>query len=427
MGLTVLLTNLFMAGNSGSECVIESLADGLRAAGHRPVVYAPQLGAQAQRMADRGHVLVDRLARLDAVVPDVIHAQHVPPSLVALARFPRVPVVQVVHNAVSHIEAPLRHPQIRRTVAVDELVAQRCHHARIPPDRLRIILNAVDTARFRPRAKLPARPRRALLLTKNHGHHAAVGAACQAAGIALDALGPAVGRVTDRLEQALPRYDLVFATARMALEAAAVGCAVVVADGRGFAGLLTAANLDTWRRFNLGAALLTEPVTEARLGAAIAAYDPSDAAAVAGRLHREARLEDAVTAYVAVYREAIAEGAPQAGDSAAALAALLDDMLPSNTMRAWRELVHEIMFNADRARDPILRGLRARLAGDPRPGPEARAWLLAAARDSLAETLARCVDDEMLAFEAELTALPAGAAPANAPEDNGRPARPARR
>ncbi len=412
MGLTVLLTNLFIAANTGSECVIESLADGLRDAGHRPVVYAPQLGPQAKRMADRGHTLVDRLERLGPLVPDVIHAQHVPPSLVALAGFPQVPAVHVVHGVLSQIESPLRHPQFRRTVAVDEMVAERCRRAGVSPDRLRIIPNAVDTTRFRARARLPPRPRRALLLTKNQGHHDAVRAACQAAGIALDALGPGVGKVTDRLEQELPRYDLVFATARMALEAAAVGCAVVVVDGRGFAGALTAANLDTWRRLNFGTALLTQPVTEARLAAAIAAYDPADAAQVSARIRREARLDDAVAAYVELYREAIAEGAPPARESATALAALLDEMLPSNTMRAWRRLVHEVTFNTDRARDPIMRALRARLVGDPRPGPEARAWLLAAARDSLAETLARCVDDEMSAFEAEAAVMLGSAAPA---------------
>jgi Glycosyltransferase Family 4 len=405
MGLTVLLTNLFIASNSGSECVIESLADGLRAAGHQPVVYAPRLGPQARRMADRGHTLVDRLTGLGARVPDVIHAQHVLPSLVALAGFPQVPAVRVVHSAFGLLESPVPHPQFRRTVAVDEMVAERCRRAGVPPARLRIIPNAVDMARFRPRSPLPSRPRRALLLTKNHGHHAAVQAACQDAGIALETLGPATGRISDRLEHELPNYDLVFATARMALEAAAVGCAVVVADGRGFAGALTTANLDDWRRLNLGVALLTQPVTEALLASAIAAYDPADAARVAAQIRREAGLEDAINSYVALYHEAIAEGPPPAGASATGLAALLDETLPSFTMRPWRSMVREITFGAERARDPVVRGLRERLTADPPPSPDARAWLLAAARDSLAATLTRSADDELSAFDAEAAAL----------------------
>ena len=47
----------------------------------------------------------------------------------------------------------------------------------------------------------------------------------------------------------------------MALEAAAVGCSVVVCDARGFAGLLDTANMEAWRRMNLGVGLLTRPTT----------------------------------------------------------------------------------------------------------------------------------------------------------------------
>jgi hypothetical protein len=409
MGLKVLLTNLYIAAYTGTECVIESLADGLRAAGHHPVLYAPWLGSQAQGMIARGHVVVDRIAALDSLVPDVIHAQHGPPSLVALAAFPQVPAVQVVHNASAQLEAPLRHPQFRRTVAVDELVADRCRRAGIAPDRLRIIPNAVDLERFRRRPKLPRRPRRALLLTKNHGHHDVVRAVCAEAGIALDMLGPATGRVTDQLEQELVRHDLVFATARMALEAAAVGCAVVVVDGRGFAGLLTGANLDNWRRHNLGAALLTEPVTAAGVAAAVAAYDPADAAGVSDRLRHDAGLDGAIEAYVGVYRAAIAEGAPSSLESGPALAALLDEVLPGNMMDSWRTLVGATMGGAEPARDAILRGLRERLTGDPPLAAEARAWLFAAARNSLADTLARRAEDELCAFDAEAGALLRGA------------------
>jgi hypothetical protein len=423
MGLRVLLTNLFIAANSGSECVVESLADGLRQAGHHPLVYAPQLGPQAERMAARGHVLVDRVAQLGALRPDVIHAQHGPPSLVALANWPDVPAVNVTHGALGQIEAPLLHPQVRRTVAVDELVADRCRRAGVPAGRLRIILNAVDTSRFQPRGALPARPRRALLLTKNQGHHEAVRRACGRMGLRLDALGPGTRRISTELERELPQYDLVFATARMALEAAAVGCAVVVVDGRGFAGPLTEERLDSWRRLNFGATLLSAPATEDRIATAIAAYDAADAARVTARIRQEARLEDAIQAYLAVYREAIAEGAPPRQEAANGLAALLDETLPSNTMRPWRELVHEVSFHPERARDQILRGLRERLSATPPPGPQARAWLLATARDSLAETLARTAADEMLAFDSEAAAILRETGLSTASEVDGSPAR----
>ncbi|MER8922444.1 hypothetical protein [Mesorhizobium sp. M0802] len=60
-------------------------------------------------------------------------------------------------------------------------------------------------------------------MTKNFDHQAAVRQACAKNGIELDELGPATGRFSHQLEQDLLGYDIVFATARMAIEAAAVG------------------------------------------------------------------------------------------------------------------------------------------------------------------------------------------------------------
>ena len=342
MGLNVLITNLLLYGNSGTEVVVSQLADGLLAAGHRPMLFATVLGPRAGRLRQAGHVVTDRIEALPAR-PDVIHAQHIPAALIAMTALPEVPVVFASHAAFSPLELPLPHPQIRRVIAVDELVAQRCIAAGSPPELLRIVLNAVDMARFRPRPRLPRRPRKALLLTKNSGHIPAVRTACAATGLALDELGPGTGRVSDTLEAELPRYDLVFATARMALEAAAVGCAVVVADERGFAGMLTGQRLELWRRRNFGAGLLLQPVTEELLRDAIDSYDATDAARVSRRLRAEATLEQSVADHVAVYREAIAAPAPTPHDVHAANAAWLQDMLTTPRLGDWLSVQRELV------------------------------------------------------------------------------------
>ena len=48
----VLITNLYIKYHSGSENVVELLAEGLRRAGHLPTVYAPVLGEQADLMQE---------------------------------------------------------------------------------------------------------------------------------------------------------------------------------------------------------------------------------------------------------------------------------------------------------------------------------------------------------------------------------------
>jgi glycosyltransferase involved in cell wall biosynthesis len=338
--LQVLITNLFVRNFSGSETVVELLADALRRAGHVPMIFAPTLGRQAARMQARGHIVVDRLALLPQR-PDVMHLQHITPALMALAAFPELPAVFSCHSATLELEAPRLHPQIRRFVAVDDSCRALCVKRDIPEHRLSVILNAVDMARFATRRPLPLKPKAALMLTKTWQQQSLVRAACAKAGLTLDELGPATREFSDQLEKVLPRYDIVFATARMALEAAAVGCAVVVADGRGFAGMLRSENLKAWRRLNFGGGLLTAPLTAASLDAAIAAYDAADAAEVCERLRAEASADDYAAAYLELYTQAIGEGVAQEPSHAAATAAWLEDLLPSAAPRAWLDVAGE--------------------------------------------------------------------------------------
>ena len=179
------------------------------------------------------------------------------------------------------------------------------------------------------------------MLTKTLEQQRLVRAACAKAGLTLDELGPATKQMSDQLDQVLPRYDIVFATARMALEAAVVGCAVVVADGRGFAGMLRSDNLTAWRRLNFGVGLLTAPVTAAALDAAIAAYDAVDAAEVCRRLRIEASADDYAAAYLELYTQAIGEGVTQDNSHAAATADWLEDLLPSVAPRVWLDIARE--------------------------------------------------------------------------------------
>jgi hypothetical protein len=361
-GLRILITNLYLATNSGSETAVELLADGLRRAGHVPMLLAPSLGPQADRMRGRGHIIVDHIAAVPAR-PDIIHALHRPVALAALAAFPDVPAVFACHSAAFEVEAPRLHPQIRQWIAVDDFCRARCLSRSVPEERLTTTLNAVDLQRFHRRPPLPPLPARALLLTKNHEHRAAVHSACQARGIALDELGPASGRVSPHIETELPPYDLVFATARMALEAAAVGCAVVVCDARGFAGMLNSATLPAWRRLNFGAGLLHRPVTQEALLEAMAAYNATDAADVTDELREQASLEASIAAHLRVYDAALTDPAPPSPAAcAAATSAWVEDLVPNSPTGDWQIIAREIFGFTANPRDAFLRGMEQRLA-----------------------------------------------------------------
>lgn len=339
--MRILITNLFVSGKTGSETVVQILADGLRAAGHQTMLLAPTIGDMAVELRRRGHHVVDRVCEI-VERPDIIHAQHLSPALIAMVRFPDVPVVYACHSALFEVEAPMVHPQIREWIAVDEACAERSLSRGVPAAKLSVVHNAVDLEKYARRGPLPAAPHRGLLLTKNTEHLAVVREACEEAGIALDELGPGTGRISDELEKELPAYDVVFATARMAIEAASVGCAVVVCDARGMAGMLSTRTMEHWRRFNLGVGVLTRPTTRETVLKALEDYDASDAAKVCAYIRAHADAGHFVAEHLRVYERALKAPAPEAEEVALASAQWVEELAVTAAQRRWSAIAREL-------------------------------------------------------------------------------------
>jgi hypothetical protein len=183
----------------------------------------------------------------------------------------------------------------------------------------------VDTDVFRPRPPLPLRPVRALVFSNSgteENYAALVRVACEQCGITLEMRGLASGNPTNEPQDLLPHYDIVFAKARSAIEAMAVGCAVVLCDAKGLGPMVTMANFARLRPNNFGfRTLLDEPTVE-RVVTAIRTYDPTDAARVRDLVRSEANISDAMNEIVRLYEEVIAENVERATDSVAELRAL---------------------------------------------------------------------------------------------------------
>jgi hypothetical protein len=303
--LVILITNIWFAHAGGSEVVVRDLSLGMLRRGHRPVVYAPRLGGLAEDVAQRGVTIIDDLAAM-AEPPDIIHAHHVIPAGEALIRFPGVPAINVCHGFRYWLEGPVHFPAVGAYVGVDEACRDRLvHQEAIAPERVVILQNAVDLRRIPPRPRpLGSHPQRAIVFGKAAGIRE-IRDACAAAGIACDELGAGVGRISTLPEHELIQADLVFGSARAALEGLCCGCAVIVCDGRGMAGLVTSQNYAGLRARNFGLRCLAEPVTVDRCLAEIARYDAGDAAAVGQRARREADLEMLLDAFEALYEDVL--------------------------------------------------------------------------------------------------------------------------
>ena len=193
----------------------------------------------------------------------------------------------------------------------------------------------------------------------------------------------------DDLPARLPAYDIVIATSRMAKEAIAAGCAVVVCDHRGFAGLATTEVLDEWRRYNFGRRILAQPTTEERVVEAFARYDADDAARVSGAVRATDDLESHIDRLETIYNSILddATAIDPAGDLEA-LAPFLEDFLISRDFsRPWVELHRNVTDDAADVLEEALSRHAGRLRNEILQG---------------VESLARRLDDKGLSERSEL-------------------------
>jgi glycosyltransferase involved in cell wall biosynthesis len=264
----------------------------------------------AAELTSHGVEAVSDLEKL-STAPDVIHGHHHAQVVEALLHFPTAPALYVCHSGGAEIDEPFYFPRILRYVAVDNRCRARLESAPgIPAQRIEVVLNAVDLQRFQARSKLPARPRRALIFSNyasRSTHLPAVRRACRRLHLEFDVLGELAGTGVVNPETVLPRYDLVFAKARCALEAMATGSAVVLCDFAGAGPMVTSENFDRLRSWNFGAGVLVNPLRPEYITPEIEQYDPEDAARVQERVREQAGLQAAAQRWSSLYAEVVRE------------------------------------------------------------------------------------------------------------------------
>ena len=322
--MRVLLTTRALDVRAGSELYLFDVASWLRRHGHVPIVHSTHLGRVAAELRRQTIPVIDDLARL-ADPPDVIHVQHHLPAMTALARFPLAPAVYLCHGWLPWVESPPRHPGIRRYVAVSGATRERLvSESAVPPDLVRLLPNPVDLQRFQPGPSRPQSPARALIFsnqTNGHDWSELIREACAQRGITLDVAGVGCGRPLAHPEEHLGQYDLVFARGRSALEAMAVGAAVILCDEEGLGPLVTRNNIDRLRDGNFGIQVLTSPLQSHLVLDEIDRYDAAEAAATSQIVRDVHSLDRIARELVTIYEQAIEDVARSAHTIADAQAA----------------------------------------------------------------------------------------------------------
>jgi hypothetical protein len=302
----VLLTNAWLNSRGGTECNVRDLAIGLLHRGHRPIVYSPVLGEFSEEIRTRGIAVIDDL-RLLAEPPDIIHGHHLIQTAEALIHFPTTPAIYVCNAWEFWVEQPPKFPQIQIYGAVSEAVRDRLVHAEgIDPEKVILLLNAVDLARVPARRRPLSRTvQRAICFTYGKAHVPILRSACERLGIEFDTLGRCADRLVTHPERELADCDLVFATGRSAIEALCCGAAVIVCDDRGLGRLVNSKNYEKFRKLNFALRALTEPLSIETIVAELKKYDFEDAALITERTRIDASLEFLLDRVLEIYRAII--------------------------------------------------------------------------------------------------------------------------
>ncbi|HEY6389767.1 MAG TPA: glycosyltransferase [Bryobacteraceae bacterium] len=307
--MRVLLTNNTLSVRAGSELYVRDVAIELMRRGHHPVAYSTILGPVADELRAATVPVIQTLEALGEP-PDIIHGQHHYDALAAMMWFPETPAIYYCHGWIPPEEAPLRFPRILRYVAVDELCRERLiAEGGIPPDRIELILNFFDERRFLPRPPLPVAPRVALAFANAFDENALrpLREACERCGVELHSRGISAGGAEPDPGDLLPRYDLVFAKARAAIEAMAVGTAVVLCNPGRLGTMVTSENFASLRMLNFGVRTLSRPLTAKLVVEELQRYDASDAAQVSALVRANCGLQPAMDRIVGLYERVLVE------------------------------------------------------------------------------------------------------------------------
>lgn len=292
---------------TGGEVNVRDWATGFKARGHSVIVYAPVAGPLADWVRTKGIPVISDPSRI-ADTPDVMFGSGINDAIALSARFPETPIVQVSQQWDSWASYPCPLPQVVLHVSVDELNAELLvNEFGIDRERVRVVHNAVDLSLLRERQRpLASTPERMLVIVKqNAAYIDDLQNICRQRGIALDLIGYAIGNPVDNPLEILGDYDIVVGAARTAIEATVAGAAVLVADHRGFAGMLCPSNLEHFRRHNFGREVLKQPTSAARLNAGIDAYDPGAASIASDIMRTTATLERQLVLLEGIFEESL--------------------------------------------------------------------------------------------------------------------------
>ncbi len=297
-----------MGGLSGTEHHTRTLARALVKRGHVVAVYSPAAKEGAPVS------LLDGLRvchSLEAVgfEPDVLHCHHLPCAIDAVLKWPRTPALFVVHDATEWHDALPPVEAFDVVVAVDQHCADRATRE-APGIHVQIVPNPIEQERISAVSR-SRRPRSLLIYGKSAGLRSwnrSLRLAALANGIWSFR---AMRGERDPLSQ-IGHYDIIFATARCAMEACLSGAYTVLFDRGHCGGAVTPENVKHLLRWNFGRGLFKESLTFTRFNQLLRDYSADSALGAARILQPLVEPDTIAASFESLYRRCLSIRAARA-------------------------------------------------------------------------------------------------------------------
>jgi glycosyltransferase involved in cell wall biosynthesis len=308
--MRILFTNNTLARHGGTEVATLEIASRMSLLGHRPVVFSQLHGEVSKELNSRGIPVISDLTRLNEP-PDIIHGHHHMETMMACLAFPDVPAIYVCHGWLPWEELPPNFPTIMSYIGVGDITRERIvTTVKLNGRPARIVPTFFDDDRFKPKEAISPKPRSALIfnnaLRPQDPLVKAIETACRERSILVSAIGNNFQQSVRDPQLVLPRFDIVFAVGRSALEAMACNCAVIACDASGLAGMMLPGDAQTGHKNKLGLkARIPQKITPEDIGAQIDLYDPQNIHALGEEVRRKRTLSHAVESFTHIYEEAL--------------------------------------------------------------------------------------------------------------------------
>lgn len=330
--LNILITSFRLAERTASELFVRNLARLLCDGGGTVAVFTPCIGPLGDELRKEGIEVSDHPSAV-SFQPDLIHGQGNLEAMAAILAHPGIPAVFLSHGGESWREQPPSHPRIRRYIGLTAATRNWLQRERgIAPDKVAALPQLIEPPSPSEIRKTPVKPATAIfcdLLPASGREELLLRRACEELHIRFEKASSLPSKSSVTSPAVLSRYDLVFASGKVALDALAAGCGVLPVGEGSFGDLVTMNNFEklSARDFSGRRAIQPESILLAELVAEIESWDWCRLSGLASRvrkLHGEEALRERLRE---IYSAVLAEGASETADCRTELPEIADWIL----------------------------------------------------------------------------------------------------